>query len=54
MLPTDKPDTLHQWLDPAFDQVEAFQPLLEPRFPGNLRWVPVERPGISVRSVTRL
>ncbi len=45
MLPTDKPDTLHQWLDPAFDQVEAFQPLLQPRFPGNLRCVPVERPG---------
>ncbi len=45
MLPTDNSEVIAKWLDPAFDQVEEFHPLLEPRFPGNLRCVPVERPG---------
>ncbi len=45
MLPAIDPDLIARWLDPTFDRVEAFAPLLEPRFPGNIRCVPIERPG---------
>lgn len=44
MLPAD-PEVIGRWLDPEFDRVEEFEPLLEPRFRQAVRCVPVERPG---------
>ena len=44
MLPPE-PQLIDRWLDPEFDRVEAFRPLLEPRFRQSVRCVPVERPG---------
>jgi putative SOS response-associated peptidase YedK len=40
-----QPDILQRWLDPAFDQVAAFQPLLTPAFHQPIRCTPIERPG---------
>ncbi len=45
MLPAEDTDLLTKWLDPQFDRVEEFRPLLEPHFPTTLSCVPIARPG---------
>jgi len=46
MLPANEPEIIGKWLDPGFDAIDSFDTtLLEPRFPGKVRCVPVERPG---------
>ena len=45
MLPTDRPDVIEQWLDPQFQNVADFEPLLTPTFHDELVCTPVERPG---------
>ena len=45
MLPADDRDLIDKWLDPGFDRVEEFKPLLQPRFPETVNCVPVQRPG---------
>jgi len=45
MLPADDRDLMDKWLDPGFDRVEEFRPLLQPRFPEPVTCIPVQRPG---------
>lgn len=39
------PSILDDWLSPAIRQIEIFEALLQPSFPGPLQCLPVERPG---------
>jgi len=47
-LPAQNRTLIQQWLDPAFDRVEAFDGLMVPAFHDQLICTPIERPGHPV------
>lgn len=44
MLNVEDQDTIGRWLDPGYDQVEAFGEMLTPKLVTALRAVPIDRP----------
>jgi len=53
-LPAENTELIQQWLNPAFNQVEAFNDLVVPAFHDQLICTPIERPGNPVPAGERL
>ena len=44
MLDFDNTELIEKWLDPTFDRVEEFAPLLEPKVEKTMKVTPIDRP----------